>query len=122
MLATETPAPPTLDVGARPEGSFSTASWVSFGVAAVGLGTATVTGLMALSARSDYSEKCFDERAYCADSAARARGSSARDLAWVSTISLGVGTLALWTGLLLPRRYPVTIAPAGAGLLVRGAF
>jgi hypothetical protein len=113
---------PTLDVGARPEASFSVASWVSFGVAATGLGTAAITGLMALSARSDYAEKCFDDRGYCVDASARESGDRARSLAWVSTVSLGVGVVGLWTGLLLPRRYPVTVTPNGAGLSVRGAF
>ena len=113
---------PTLDVGARPQASFSVASWVSFGVAAGGLGTAAITGLMALSARSDYAEKCFDDRGYCVDASARDSGDRARSLAWVSTVSLGVGVVGLWTGLLLPRRYPVTVAPNGAGLSVRGAF
>ncbi len=113
---------PTLDVGARPEASFSVASWVSFGVAAGGLGTAAITGLMALSARSDYAEKCFDDRGYCVDAGARESGDRARSLAWVSTLTLGVGVVGLWTGLLLPRRYPVTVAPNGAGLRVHGAF
>lgn len=113
---------PTLDVGARPEASFSVASWVSFGVAAGGLGTAAITGLMALSARSDYAEKCFDDRGYCVDAGARESGDRARSLAWVSTLTLGVGVVGLWTGLLLPRRYPVTVAPNGAGLSVHGAF
>lgn len=107
---------------ARPEASFSTASWISFGVAAGGVGTATITGLMALSARSAYAEKCFDDRGYCVDMTARESGQRARSLAWVSTISLGVGVVALWTGLLLPRRYPVTVATTGTGLLLRGSF
>ena len=117
------PPPPALEVPAHPpESSFSAASWTAFGVAAAGGGTALVSGLMALSARSEYSESCFDDRGYCVDPIARASGARARDLAWVSTVSLGVGVVALWTGLLLPRKYPVTVAPQGAGLALRGAF
>jgi len=117
------PPPPLLEVPAhRPSASFSVASWAAFGVAAAGGGTALVTGLMALSARSEYAETCFDERAYCTDSTARASGERARGLAWVSTVSLGVGVAALWTALLLPRTYPVTVAPQGAGLSLRATF
>lgn len=117
------PPPPALEVPAhRPEASFSAASWTAFGVAGAGGGVALVTGLMALSARSDYAEKCFDDRGYCTDASARDSGDRARSLAWVSTVSLGVGVVALWTGLLLPRKYPVTVSAEGAGVAVRGAF
>lgn len=122
---TDRVAPPTVDAGARPEASFSTASWISFGVAGAGLGTAAVTGLLALSARADYSEKCFDDRGYCTDAEARASGDRARGLAWVSTVSLGVGVVALWTGLLLPRSFPVRLTQGAAGptsLGIRGSF
>ena len=116
---------PTLDVGARPEASFSTASWISFGVAGVGLGTAAVSGLLAVSARADYTNKCFDDRDFCTDTEARAAGDRARGLAWVSTVSLGVGVVALWTGLLLPRSFPVRLTQGAAGpisLGIRGSF
>ncbi len=121
----DTRAAPTVDVGTRPEASFSTASWVSFGVAGVGLGTAGITGLLALSARADYSNKCFDDRGYCTDAEARASGDRARGLAWVSTVSLGVGVVALWTGLLLPRAFPVRLTQGAAGpasIGIRGSF
>jgi hypothetical protein len=123
--AAEHTAAPTLDVGARPEASFSTASWISFGVAGVGLGTAAVSGLLAVSARADYTSKCFDDRGYCTDTDARAAGDRARGLAWVSTVSLGVGVVALWTGLLLPRSFPVRLAQGAAGpasIGIRGSF
>jgi hypothetical protein len=116
---------PTLDTSTRPEASFSTASWVSFGVAGAGLGTAGITGLLALSARADYNKSCFDDRGYCTDAEARASGDRARGLAWVSTVSLGIGVVALWTGLLLPRSFPVRLTqgatgPASVG--VQGSF
>ncbi len=72
------PPPPALEVPAHPpESSFSAASWTAFGVAAAGGGTALVSGLMALSARSEYSESCFDDRGYCVDPTARASGARA---------------------------------------------
>jgi hypothetical protein len=107
---------------AHPRASFSAASWASFGVALAGFGTAGITGLMAVSARATYTSTCIDARAYCTDRDAFAAGERARDLAWVSTIAVGVGFGALWTGLLLPRTFPVAVSPAGAGLAVRSAF
>lgn len=107
---------------AHPRASFSPASWASLGVSLAGFGVAGITGLMAVSARSTYTSTCIDARAYCTDAEALAAGERARDLAWVSTIAVGVGFGALWTALLLPRSFPVAPSPAGAGLAVRSTF
>lgn len=115
-------APSPDESQAHPRASFSAASWASLGVSLAGFGVAGITGLMAVSARSTYTSTCIDARAYCTDTEALAAGERARDLAWVSTIAVGVGFGALWTALLLPRSFPVAPSPAGAGLAVRSTF
>lgn len=95
---------------ALPQARLSTPSKLLLGTAGAGGVVAIVTGVLAVAARTSYTSTCLDARAYCTDSDAIASGERARSMAWVSTAAAGVGFVALWTALLLPRR--VVLTPA----------
>jgi hypothetical protein len=93
--------------------------WTVAGVTVAAFVTSTVTGVLALSQKSTVDDNCFPERQYCSNlSAGSDAASAARNLAWVSTISLGVGVLGGVMLFFIPARAksPVT-ATAGPGTL-----
>ena len=114
LPAPSTPREPT----AQPRRT--TWHWVGLGVGVLGLGTSAVTGIEALRAESDANENCIPERGYCsAESSAAA--DRANDLAWASTLSLGVGIsgLAMWMWLPKePGSTSVEVSTVPGGVLV----
>ena len=91
--------------------------WTVAGISVAALGTSIVTGVMALSEKSTVEDKCFPERQYCSDlDGGSQSANAARNLAWVSTITLGVAVIGGFTLFFVPTRakIPVT-ASAGAG-------
>jgi hypothetical protein len=115
--------PPSPSRGAH----FSGASWALLSVGVASLGVSGVTGVLALSAKGDAKEACTIDRGYCADQTGLDAGSRARTLAWVSTITLGVGVAGVITSFLLPRsqrpaspeRAAVLIGPTSVGARVQ---
>jgi hypothetical protein len=81
---TTTP-PPQPD---KPKGGMSPLVYIGFGVAAVGAGVGSVTGIMALGKASDVDAACPDLR--CTDPKSIEERDSGRTLGWVSTISFAV--------------------------------
>jgi hypothetical protein len=93
--------------------------WTVAGISVAALGTSIVTGVMALSEKGTVEDKCFPERQYCSDlDGGSQSANAARNLAWVSTITLGVAVIGGFTLFFVPTRakIPVT-ASAGAGSL-----
>lgn len=88
------PAPSPEPEGHRPTTRFATASWVLGGVSAGALTASLVTGLLAVSTRSEFEKRCFSERAFCANPSDAELSQSARNLAWASTGLLVVGLAA----------------------------
>ncbi len=123
-VASPVPPPaPTLAPPSAPSApekrTFSTASYVSGGVAAFALIGAAVTGLIALDRQSTFNRLCVTDRNYCPDSAGRDAGSSARTFAWISTAALATGVGAAIVAFALPRKNvprSVGVAPLGKGL------
>lgn len=115
--------PPSLltpDAVEQPRTERTTWHWVGLGVGALGLATSAVTGVKALNAESDAKDSCIPERGYCS-SDARAAADRANDLAWASTVSLGVGLagLAVWTWLPKERaESTVGLSTTSGGMLV----
>jgi hypothetical protein len=123
----EPPAPPPPPPPVAPRTittrSFSTASYVTFGVSAALLVTSGVTGAVSLSQKSIYENDCVPARHYCKDGGAGAL-SDARTFAWVSTATLLGGAAAAATGFLLPRNVHVApqVEPGSARLTAFGSF
>lgn len=109
MAATPAPRP------AEPHARFSLPSKILLGASAAAGITALVTGIVAVSSHASYSGACVDDRSYCTDKDAIASGDRARTMAWVSTGAAGVGFVALWTALLLPRNVVLTPAASTRG-------
>ncbi|MFO0677870.1 MAG: hypothetical protein U0169_15135 [Polyangiaceae bacterium] len=102
------------------------------GALAAGLVTSAVTGGLALSAHGAVGEKCDRATGVCADPTGIDDASRARTLAWVSTVSLGVGVAG---AVVMALAWPKSSAPAtrtaslevapttGGGVLTfRGSF
>jgi hypothetical protein len=88
--------------------------WTVAGVSVAALGTSIVTGVMALSEKSTVEDKCFPERGYCSDlGGGNAAANSARTLAWVSTITLGVALIGGVTLFFVPTRAKVRVTAVG---------
>ncbi len=103
--------------------SFSTASYVTFGVSAALLVTSGVTGGVALSQKAVYETECVPSRHYCKGGGADALSSS-RTFAWVSTGALALGVGSAITAFFLPRSVRVVpaVEPNSAGLAAFGSF
>jgi hypothetical protein len=90
--------------------------WTVAGVSVAALGTSIVTGVMALSEKGTVEEKCFPERGYCSDlDGGNQAANAARNLAWVSTITLGVALIGGVTLFFVPTRAKIPVT-ASAGL------
>lgn len=112
------PAPPPSPSVAEKR-TFSTASYVTGGVAVGALIGAAVTGLIALDRQSTYNRLCVTDRNYCPDPAGRDAGASARTFAWISTAALATGVGAAIVAFALPRKNvprSVGVVPLGKGL------
>lgn len=98
-----TPAAPAPKPTPRERTRTNVMTYVLGGVAIAATGTAVVTGILALDAQSSWKSQCLTDRGFCADpAAAESDASRARTMAWVSTISLGVGAAAFLGALFWP--------------------
>ena len=96
--------PPPADTPASaPTQKFATASWVLGGVSVAALTASVVTGVIALSTRSEFEKRCFPERNFCSNPSDADLATSARNLAWASTALLVVALAAGTAGWLWPR-------------------
>jgi hypothetical protein len=90
--------------------------WTVAGVTVAAFVTSTVTGVLALSAKGTLDDKCFPERGYCSDlSGGQDAANAARNLAWTSTISLGVAVVGGVLLFIVPSRSKIPVS-ASAGL------
>ena len=92
------PLAPSNETGLS-ERRYQTGMWVAGGVGGAGLVLWGVTGLMAASKKSTASENCSGS--VCNSQAGKDAGDSARTLAQVATVGLGVGVAGLATGVVL---------------------
>ena len=74
-----------------------TAGWVTASVGVGGIGAGSVFGVLAILARNDAESLCAQNR--CAEG--RSKNNTGRSFAWVSDVALGVGVVALVTGIVL---------------------
>jgi len=100
------------------EGRRSVAFWTLLAGAGLSLGASAVTGVMALDADAYVADNCSAARDFCRVPDAGDEASRARTMAWVSTITLGVGLAAGVVAFLLPRERgaaSITVAPSRDG-------
>ena len=120
-----TPAPVPDQGGAPYFMAPKKANPVFYGALAVtlaGAGTSVITGILALSARSDAkSAGCLPDRQYCPTQDAYDTSDRARTMAWVSTISLGVAAAGAITLMIAPSKIAGEKAAVRAGALPGGA-
>lgn len=80
--------------------------YVVGGVGLAAIAASVVTGVVALNLRSSSRDKCpLADRGFCTDAAGIDDANNARTYAWVSTIALVGGLVAVTTALLLPQQY-----------------
>ena len=84
----------------------SAAYYAVGGVGLVAIAASVVTGVVALNLRSSSRDKCpLADRGFCTDATGIDDANNARTYAWVSTIALVGGLVAVTTALLLPQQY-----------------
>lgn len=124
------PPPPVEPAPQQPAEITRQSPWfyASLGLAIAAGGTSIVTGLMALSAQDSYKSKCVANRSFCPDPSGADDAARAKDLAWVSTITLGVALVSGIVAIALPKEHVapekpkagITVVPAVSG--VSGTF
>jgi hypothetical protein len=95
-IAVESPPPPPPPPVAERD---RTPAWIAFGVAAVGIGVGSATGLVALSKGSNVTDACHDDPVCPAS--VRDDYDTSRTMGTVSTISFVVAGVALAAGIAL---------------------
>jgi hypothetical protein len=105
-VSVQVPAFITVPIGAA-EGTahLSTGSFVFGGVALAGYATMAITGAFALSDQSSANAGCIPSRDFCPSASAANDATSARSLAWASTVSLGVAVVATVLAVVWPRSH-----------------
>jgi len=140
QVAPSPPASPTRSEGSVHSGGGGgrALGFVLGGVGLAGLAVGGLFGLRALSAKSDADNACGGQGRICPDAAhaanAQSNLDSARTDAWVSTIGIGVGVVALGAGVYFLAR-PAPASPAtgqvhvltqvgqgSGGIAVQGTF
>lgn len=124
------PPPPPVEPAPAPAEVTRQSPWfyTTLGLAIAAGGTSIVTGLMALSAQDSYKSKCVANRSFCPDPSGADDASRAKDLAWVSTITLGVAIVSGIVAIALPKEHvtpekpktEITVVPSVSG--VSGTF
>jgi hypothetical protein len=119
------PPPPPFDYGPIKVSSTSPFRYTVGALSLTALGTSLVTGILAFTDHNVVNDHCDVNRNYCDDQDAISKQTQSRALAWVSTISLGVGVLGAGAYLFWPNQTKmpkVTAAPVtgGAEILLRG--
>ena len=92
---------------------YAKASFALLGVSAAATVTTLVTGVLALNAKSAFESECLPTRSYCSDpTTGGADYDRMRNMAWVSTLSLGVAVTAFVVGLVWPKQIVTAKATA----------
>lgn len=116
------PARVVADAGLAPPSSRTRTNPVFVTLVGVTLTATAVSLVTGLVATIDYAKAktgCLEERHYCSDPDARSSADTARTMAWVSTVSLGVGVASGLSLIVVP---PRVSDPSSTGLGVGGTF
>jgi hypothetical protein len=118
--------PPPVDYGPIKVPSTSPLRYTVGALSLASLGASLVTGVLAWSDHNTVNDHCDVDRQYCDSADDISKQSASRTLAWVSTITLGVGVVGSAAYLFWPSQTKTIVTPApvvgGMALVVQGAL
>jgi hypothetical protein len=109
---------PSMCAQPEPPKRIATMTWVFGSVAVLSAAASTITGIIALSAKSSFESNCIASRGYCMDpNQGQSDYDTMQGTAWASTITLGVSVVSLIVALAWPRT--VVRTKTGANVVLR---